>query len=233
MCGKFEVISAQGILNNEDFTAEQGCNLLAYMVVNRRMCCSVGMLCDALWPDLESDDPYSVVRSAVYRLRSTLACIGLKDLILSAHGTFVLNPEYSIHTDMDRFEDLCTKIAAVTKTENRKRLYQSMMNLYRGSLLCGLEGNHWVLPKTSYYQNQYLRHLKKYLDLLDQNGDYLEILRVATEALTIDMYDGDIHYRLLMAILAQGNKSVARKHFKQTEKYMDEEQKKAVHKAVD
>jgi len=122
MFGKFEVISAQGILNNEDFTAEQGCNLLAYMVVNRRMCCSVGMLCDALWPNLESDDPYSVVRSAVYRLRSALGCIGLKDLILSAHGTFVLNPEYSIHTDMDRFDALCMKISAITKPENRKRL---------------------------------------------------------------------------------------------------------------
>lgn len=225
MLGKFEVTSAQGVLSNEDFSAEQGCNLLAYIVLNRKMSYSIGMLSDTLWSDSESDDPGGVVRSAVYRLRQALACIGLKDFILSTHGTFVLNPEYIINTDVERFDELCTRITSTSRPESRKRQYPELMKLYRGNLLCGLESNHWVLPKVSYYQNQYLQHLKKYIELLNRSGDHLEVQRVATEALTIDMYDGDIHYHMIMAILNQGGKSVARRHYKQAEQYLSEEQK--------
>ena len=75
--GRMTVISANGVLNDDDFTAEQGCNLLAYLVMNRRNGCSARMLCEALWPEMDSDDPYNAIKSAVYRLRSTLSCAGL------------------------------------------------------------------------------------------------------------------------------------------------------------
>lgn len=147
MFGRFEVIAADGVLNDDDFSAEQGCNLLAYLIMNRRNGCSARLLCEALWPDMDSDDPYNAIKSAVYRLRSTLSCVGLRDLIMASHGTFVLNPEYSLITDVDRFEEAYRKIGAATKPENLKRLYQSVMSLYRGSLLSGHDSFQWILPK--------------------------------------------------------------------------------------
>ena len=35
MFGRLEIISSQGVMNEDDLTTEQGCNLLAYMVLNR------------------------------------------------------------------------------------------------------------------------------------------------------------------------------------------------------
>lgn len=224
MFGRMEVISANGVLSDDDFSAEQGCNLLAYLVINRRNGCSARLLCEALWPDMDSDDPYNAIKSAVYRLRSTLSCVGMRDLIMASHGTFVLNPEYSIITDVDRFDEACRKISTTTKTENLKRLYQSVMSLYRGSLLLGHDSFQWILPKAVYYQNKYLQLLKNYIGVLNQAKDYLEIQRVASEALTIDMQNGDIHFYMICAILDQGNRSAARRQFRQAEQYMDDEQ---------
>ena len=224
MFGRMTVISANGVLNDDDFTAEQGCNLLAYLVMNRRNGCSARMLCEALWPEMDSDDPYNVIKSAVYRLRSTLSCAGLRELIMASHGTFVINPEYNVITDVDRFDEACRRIGVTSNPDNTKRLYQSIMSLYRGSLLSGHDSFHWLLPKAVYYQNKYLQMLKNYIALLNQTKDYLEIQRVASEALAIDMQNGDIHFYMIMAILDQGNRSAARMQFKQAERYMDDEQ---------
>lgn len=228
MFGRFEVISSQGVLSDDDFPADQGCNLLAFMVLNRKMGYSPRALCEALWPDMRCDDPYNAVKSAVYRLRSVLSYIGIRDLVLASHGTFILNPAYKIVTDVDRFEDACTRISVASKPENLKRLYQSLMSLYRGSLLSNHDTYHWLLPRISYYQNRYLNQLKVYIDLLNEQQAYLEVQRVATEALAINMYDGDFHFHMIMAILAQGGRGVARMHYSQAEQYLSTEQKQRI-----
>lgn len=74
----------------------------------------------------------------------------------------------------------------------------------------------------------YLRLLKDYIGVLNQAKDYLEIQRIASEALTIDMQNGDIHFYMIRAILDQGNRSVARMQFRQAERFMDDEQIKAI-----
>ena len=70
--------------------------------------------------------------------------------------------------------------------------------------------------------------MKKYISLLNGQRDYFEIQKVAVEALAIDGRDGDLHYSLISAILDQGNKSVARIHYKQAEQYLSEEQKESL-----
>lgn len=228
MFGRFEVISARGILNDDDFNTEQGCNLLAYMVLNRKMGYSARMLCEALWPELDSDDPYNAVKSVVYRLRTLLSYIGLRDLVVASHGTFVLNSAYNIYTDVERLEAACKRIDASSKTESKRRMYQSIMELYKGNLLVGHDSFQWMLPKVTYYQNLYLQQLKKYMKLLSNLRDYAEIQRIATEALSIEMRDGEIHYMMILAIIEQGNRSIARTHFKQAEQYLSDEQKKNI-----
>ena len=140
----------------------------------------------------------------------------------------MLNPAYKIVTDVDRFEDACTRISVASKPENLKRLYQSLMSLYRGSLLSNHDTYHWLLPRISYYQNRYLNQLKVYINLLNEQQAYLEVQRVATEALAINMYDGDFHFQMIMAILAQGGRGVARMHYSQAEQYLSTEQKQKI-----
>ena len=91
-----------------------------------------------------------------YRLRSTLACIGIRDLIQASHGTFTLNPNYTIFTDVERFDDACKRIDNSSDPAILQALYESIIGLYRGSLLPRYDflplanAQNAVLPKTSF-----------------------------------------------------------------------------------
>lgn len=92
----------------------------------------------------------------------------------------------------------------------------------------GHDSFQWMSPKVTYYQNLYLQQLKKYMKLLSNLRDYAEIQRIATGALSIEVRDGGIHYMMILAIIGQGNRSIARTHLKQAEQYLRDEQKKNI-----
>ena len=228
MFGGLEIISAQGILRDADFTSDQGCNLLTYLLFSRGSIQPVHKLCEINRLDADVDDPYNSVKGVVYRLRSILSYIGLQDLVQATHGTFIINPKYTIHTDVERFDEICTRISPTTNCEQLKGLYEGLCDLYKGSLLPWYDYFPWLIAKVSYYQNRYLEKLKNYIKLLNEKREYLEVQRIANIALTINIHDADFLYYSIMADLDLGNRNLARIHYKQADVYLTEEQKAAI-----
>lgn len=223
--GGLEIISAKGILRDDDFSSDQGCNLLTYLLFTRGSNQPVYRLCEINRLDSDVDDPYSAVKSVVYRLRNTLSLIGLQDLIQATRGTFILNPKYTIHTDVDRFDEICLRISQANKPDTLENLYKRMTEIYKGSLVPWYDYFPWLIPKASYYQNRYLDSLKHYIELLNEKKDYLEVQRIATKALAVSMHDGDFLFYSIKADLDMGKRSLAKTHYKQAENYLTEEQK--------
>lgn len=225
MFGGLEIISAQGILRDEDFKSDQGCNLLTYLIFSKGSIQPVHKLSEVNRLDADVEDPYNSVKGVVYRLRSVLSYIGLQDLVQATHGTFAINPKYVIHTDVERFDELCHKISQTNKIETLKGLYKTLMGLYKGSLLPWYDYFPWLMPKVSYYQNRYIDALKSYIQLLNQSQNYLEVHRIATEALTISFHDADFLFYSIMADIYLGNRNLAKLHYKQSSDYLSEEQR--------
>jgi DNA-binding SARP family transcriptional activator len=225
LLGKLEIISAKGILRDDDFINEAGYNLLAFLLLNRKKEHSIRSMTEAIWERGETDDPYIAVKNVVYRLRNTLSSIDLRDLILASHGTFTLNPTYFIYTDVERFENVCDKIRHTTSPGVLHMLYESVMSLYRGSLLPRCDYYHWLMPKVIYYQNLYMQQLKGYLRLLNEEGNFLAMQKVATEALSIDIYDSDSHLYLIKAVFLAGSKRLAKTFYSQSSEYLNSEHK--------
>ena len=232
MFGGLEIISPQGILRDSDFTSDQGCNLLTYLLFSRGSIQSVHKLCEINRLDADVDDPYSSVKGVVYRLRSILSYIGLQDLVQATHGTFIINPKYTIRTDVERFDEICTRINQTTNTDALRGLYVSLCEIYKGSLLPWYDYFPWLIAKVSYYQNRYLEKLKNYIAILNTNKEYLEVQRVATEALTINIHDCDFLFYSIKADLDLGNKNLARIHYKQAVGYLTDEQKEQINKRL-
>lgn len=232
MFGGLEIISAQGILRDSDFTSDQGCNLLTYLLFSRGSVQPVHRLCEINRLDDDVDDPYSTVKGVVYRLRNTLSLIGLQDLIQVMHGTFVLNPKYTIHTDVDRFDELCARIAQTSKMDVLKGQYARLMEIYKGSLLPWYDYFPWLMPKVRYYQNKYLEKLKSYIKLLNRMKDHLEVQRIATEALSVCMHDNDFLFYSIMADLDLGNRVLAKRQYKQAESYLTDDQKAQINQRL-
>ena len=120
------------------------------------------------------DNPYRSVSNIAYRLRRILSIIDLEDLVVGRHGTFVINPEYNVYTDFDRFEDNCRRMEAEANPKAQSELYQGAVELYRGDLFSKISYQHWLMPKTAYYHNIFLRIIKCYIERKMEQGDYLD-----------------------------------------------------------
>ena len=143
--GKLEIISATDVLKDDSFTNESGYVLLTFLLLNRKREHPLRLLTDVIWESTDMENPYNSIKNVVYRLRNTLACIGIRDLIQASHGTFTLNPNYTIFTDVDRFGDACKRIDNSSDPAILQTLYESIIGLYRGSLLPRYDFYHWLM----------------------------------------------------------------------------------------
>ena len=72
-------------------------------------------------------------------------------------GAVLLLLEYNVYTDFDRFEDNCRRMEAEANPKAQSELYQGAVELYRGDLFSKISYQHWLMPKTAYYHNIFLR----------------------------------------------------------------------------
>ena len=223
MFGKLEIISSTDVLKDDSFTNESGYVLLTFLLLNRKREHPLRLLTDIIWESTDMENPYNSIKNVVYRLRSTLACIGIRDLIQASHGTFTLNPNYTIFTDVERFDDACKRIDNSSDPAILQALYESIIGLYRGSLLPRYDFYHWLMPKTLYYQNKFLHYMKRYLSMLYREKNYLRVQELSMDLLSIDMYESEVHYYLIKAMLMSGSKTLSQIYFRQAEPYLTDE----------
>ena len=221
--GKLEIISATDVLKDDSFTNESGYVLLTFLLLNRKRAHPLRLLTDVIWESTDMGNPYNSIKNVVYRLRKTLACIGLRDLIQASHGTFTLNPNYTIFTDVERFDDACKRIDNSSDPAILQALYESIIGLYRGSLLPRYDFYHWLMPKTLYYQNKFLHYMKRYISMLYREKNYLRVQELSMDLLSIDMYESEVHYYLIKAMLMSGSKALSQIYFRQAEPYLTDE----------
>ena len=226
MFGRFEIISSTDILRDDSFTNEAGYILLTFLLLNRKREHPLRLLTDIIWESTEVDNPYNAIKNVVYRLRSTLTCIGIRDLIQASHGTFTLNPDYTVFTDVERFDDTCKRIDASSNPAIQQLLYESLINLYRGSLLPRYDFYHWLMPKTLFYQNKFLHYMKQYLTMLYNDQKYLRVQELSMDLLSIDMYESEIHFFLVKAMFMSGSKTLSQIYFRQATPYLTGEHRR-------
>ena len=221
--GKLEIISSTDVLKDDSFTNESGYVLLTFLLLNRKREHPLRLLTDVIWESTDMGNPYNSIKNVVYRLRKTLACIGIRDLIQASHGTFTLNPNYTIFTDVERFDDACKRIDNSSDPAILQALYESIIGLYRGSLLPRYDFYHWLMPKTLYYKNKFLHYMKRYLSMLYREKNYLRVQELSMDLLSIDMYESEVHYYLIKAMLMSGSKTLSQIYFRQAEPYLTDE----------
>ena len=128
--GRLEIITPKGTLTTEDFTSDLLCSFLLYLVLNRKRITSPRETVEMVWEE-SNGDPYLHLKNAANRLRNVLGRIEMDSLIIPCHGTFILNPEYQIYTDLDRLENLCEKMMEAEDPEVLEGLYRDAASCTR------------------------------------------------------------------------------------------------------
>ena len=222
--GDLEIRSAKGTLTEEDISSDLCLNLFALIITNTKRPLKADRLAAELWPGDVIDNPYRSVSNIAYRLRRILSIIGLEDLIVGRHGAFVINPEYTVYTDFDRFEETCHRLKAETNPKTQYDLYRSAVALYRGDLFSKISYQHWLMPTASYYRNIYLRIIKGYVERKIEQGDYHASHHAVVDALNLAPYDSELNTDMILIMYHRGGAELAKSFLQTAEAYMSEEQ---------
>lgn len=222
--GDLEIRNAKGTLTEDDLSSDLCMNLFALIITNMKRALKVERLAEALWPGDVMDNPYRSVSNIAYRLRRILGIIGLEDLIVGRHGTFVINPVYNVYTDFDRFEDNCRRLETETNPKVQSELYQAAIELYRGDLFSKISYQHWLMPKTAYYHNIFLQIIKCYIECKIEQNDYYAAHRAVVDAMSIDPYDSELNTDMVLIMHHKGGAELAKSFLQASKQYMSEEQ---------
>lgn len=107
LLGEMKISARGGTIYQNSFTI-QGQAILAIMLLNPEKQFSIDDLYDIISPAKEADNPGAVVSNVVYKVRSKLDIIGLKELVHNERGAYYLNPRFQVETDVSRFKQFAS-----------------------------------------------------------------------------------------------------------------------------
>lgn len=194
--GNLEIYTANGVLRESDLKSPKICRLLAYILLNRKVTVPAREIVDAVWPEetAESDNPGKNLRHLIFRLRQSFGLISNYPLIETTPNGYGFNPELNIITDLDQFEKYWETAQRTSLVSEKAEILNRAVDLYKGGVLESAAGEHWLIPKASYYELRYQGVVSELLKTLAEVKDYHNLHRYAAQALAVDPANGTAHY---------------------------------------
>ena len=217
MLGGFHVFVNGIAVDEQVLKTKKGCMLLQYLILQRGKPVPTVELYEALWPDDENSNPANALKTLISRTRATLSKLSpiFADCIATQRGSYRFNTECGIEVDIFEFEALTQRLNEVrVLDEDTNALFQTMLTIYAGDLLPANASENWVVARNVDLHNRYLKAVLNYVELLQQNSSFDEIIRVARVALDIDAFDERLHISLMDALVRAGRNNESLMQYK-------------------
>lgn len=182
--------------------------LITYLIANKDVEISKDKLVDILWPEEEIANPTGALRNLVYRARQELALffpVSHSNCILFKRNAYMWNKAVDCVTDIDRFESLSNQAQKEASPEERLRCYQEMFRLYQGNFLPTQNRDEWVMFRSVYYQNLYVKCVLNLCRYLREKGEYQQVIDLCEQANQKELMNEAIYREILDAYLLLGH----------------------------
>ncbi|HHT24377.1 MAG TPA: hypothetical protein GXZ76_02505 [Clostridiaceae bacterium] len=191
--------------------------LLEILLLNRQRPMSVTRLAEMIWGEDEEINAENALKTLISRLRKDLEESGLNGAILTVPGGYMWNPDLPANIDVFRMEELCnTLLDAESLDPDIRDQFEELLHLYTDDLLTNSNLSKWITPKSVYSHDLYLKTVYRYIDLLNQEKEYGDIIRVCKIALDIDAFDSMLNLELMSALLKTGKNKEALEQYQNT-----------------
>ena len=194
-------------------------SFIEYLITFRHKTISQEELLSAMWESDDIDSPANAIKNLAYRARNLIADFGVpfaKKIILFSDGSYQWNNSLLCEVDTEKMENF-HKMAMDTacSLEYRIEKYTQAIDLYKGDFLPQSSHRAWVMPVASYYRTLYFKCVREALELLEEQGRFVEIEMICRRALILDHYEETVHKYLLISLIKQNKPSKAISHYKE------------------
>lgn len=217
--GHFDVNKDRLSLVNASPGSKKLWELFKFMMTHKQRTFTPEALLDSLWSSEDYSDPRSTLRRQMHRLRQVLgeqeAACDSQCSILYINGYYRWNPDLPVEIDADRFESSIQLGDALKEDLPEKALthYRNALSLYQGDYLPECFDQQWVFPVRNHFRRLYLKAVLSATDLLHENGQSNEVLKICEKAISLDVYEEEFHIRFMEALLNLGERKQALDHY--------------------
>ena len=169
-------------------------------------------ICNAFWPDLETDQAVNVFHVTKRRLHKALGF----DVLVHSETHYQINPEMHVYYDVLDFVETLMK-GRNPNNPNPFDAWQHAVKLYRGPFLQG-HNDGWIEERRVAFRAGYIEALSQ-MALAWIGKDRKELaLKLYRQALDEDNSREDIHREIMKLYKDLGRRSEAVKHYQDLEK---------------
>ncbi len=215
--GELQILVDDVDISQTIWASKKKMALLELLILNSQRPMSVARLAEAIWGEHEDINAENALKTLVSRLRKDLDENGLAGAIVTMPGGYMWNPDLQAKIDVFRMEEICNNLSDAKSLDPDVRdQFEELLQLYTDDLLPNSDLSKWIAPKSVYYHDLYLKTVYHYIDLLNQEEDYGDIIRVCKIALDIDAFDSMLNLELMSALLKTGKSKEALEQYQNT-----------------
>jgi len=192
-----------------NFPTEKAKLLFAYLIVHAGQAFSREQLADLLWLDFEVDKAKANLRATLSRIKKPLVAAGANAPCVLADRTHVrFNPEIALDLDVARLHQGQHQFE---QTKDANALEQ-VLTLYRGDFMAGFYED-WCLVEQEHWRERYTQLLGRLTEYLINAGQDAKAIGHCLRGLQLDELQEDLHQKLIVLHLRQGNQAAALKQY--------------------
>jgi DNA-binding SARP family transcriptional activator len=165
-------------------------------------------ICQAFWPDLESDQAVNVFHVTKRRLHKALDI----DILVHDDGYYRINPDIVVYYDANEFASLLMKGRTETDPDARFDAWQRAADLYRGPFLQG-HNDGWINERSRNYRAGYLEALNEMAEVWIARDRHEQALTLLLKGLNEDIKREDMHRKVMQLYSHLGRRSEAAVHY--------------------
>jgi DNA-binding SARP family transcriptional activator len=164
-------------------------------------------ICQAFWPELDTDQAVNVFHVTKRRLHKALDM----DVLVHDGGYYRVNPDLAIHYDVMDFAEALMD-GRNDQNPNRLAAWQRAIDIYRGPFLQG-HTDSWIVERRRDFQAGYLEALTE-VALIKLGEERMEqALGLFQRALAEDSSRENLHREVMQLYARLGRRSEAAAHF--------------------
>lgn len=164
-------------------------------------------ICNAFWPELDTDQAVNVFHVTKRRLHKALDM----DVLVHDDGYYRVNPELNVHYDTIEFVVRLME-GRDKDNPNRVQAWQRAVEMYRGPFLQG-HTDPWIVSRRKDFRAGYLEALMAMANVRLSEDRPEHALTLFQRALAEDNRREDLHREIMLLFTRLGRRSEAAAHF--------------------
>lgn len=220
--GKLEIYTSKGVLTEQELNSPKMSRFLVYLLLHKKHATPPRAICNAIWPEEETDNPGSKIKNLAFRLQSAFRDISDLRLVVSTSQGYRVNPELNIMTDIEMFEEYWLEAQSALTLQTKVELLKSAADLYRGNLFDSASSEHWLIPHEIAYKYKCLGIYTELMKIYFELQNYTNVQYYASLALKIETANIDAYYWMIRSMKQKDSLAMAKGELKMAEHVLTE-----------